>query len=252
MISESSVFVYIGLFWYSCSSMIRTVASANLNFITISTGDNPMFGHIASEPGFLAAYTRLKPLYPDILSNSTWYSFYYPGGNIMCGDAAVQMQFIACDIYDLLKNISGFTILLSTGCSLEMMVLGDFAREWDIPLFSSTSGDTRLSNKQRFPTVISGTGAADHTSLSRAAKALLDKYQWKTVTFLCDLASQYPGLNAFFGLSCSNIKALLQANLEKYTVYTFRFDSAQPTFSVDDFLEKSKRQSRGKLVQLYN
>ena len=139
----------------------------------------------------------------------------------------------------------GFTILLSTGCSLEMMVLGDFAREWDVPLFSSTSGDTRLSNKQRFPTVIAGTGAADHTSLSLAAKTMLDTYHWKTMTFLCDVASQYPGLGAFFALSCSNIRALLQRNLGKYTIYTSCFDSAEPTFSIDHLLEKSQRQSRG-------
>ncbi|GAV06580.1 hypothetical protein RvY_16546 [Ramazzottius varieornatus] len=216
-----------------------------LNFITISTGDNPIFGHTTSEPGFLAAYNRLKPLYPEIFMNSTWHSFYYPGGNIPCADAAIQMEFIAGDIYDQMKNVSGFTILLSTGCSLETMVLGDFAREWDAPLFSSTSGDTRLANKLRFPTVLSGSGAADHTSMAFAAKALLDKYRWRTLTFLYDLGSQYPGVNAFFTLSHTNIKAMLQLNLGEYSIQTFRFDSGGPDFDADALLQKTKRQSRG-------
>ncbi|GAV06582.1 hypothetical protein RvY_16548 [Ramazzottius varieornatus] len=157
----------------------------------------------------------------------------------------MQMEFIAGDIYDLLKNVSGLTILLSTGCSLEVIVLGDFAREWNVPLFSSTSGDTRLANKERFPTVISATGGADHTSMARAAKALLDMYQWTTLTFLVDSGSQYPGLNTFFSLSYSNIKAHLQLHLGRYTIYTLRFDSGSEDKDIDELLRKTKRQSRG-------
>ena len=252
MFSRRKIVVYMGMLWYSCSSVKSSILHTNLNFITISTGDNPLFGHIASEPGFLAAYNRLKPLYPQILSNSTWHSFYYPGGKISCGDAAVQMQMIAGNIYDLLRNISGFTILLTPGCSLEMMVLGDFAREWDVPLFSSTSGDGRLGNKRRFPTVISGAGATDLISLSLAAKNLIDKYQWKTITFLCDVLSQYPGLNAFFGLACGNTRTELQANLTAYTIYTSSFDSADSALNIDSFLEKVKVQSRGIGFLLHN
>ncbi|GAV06581.1 hypothetical protein RvY_16547 [Ramazzottius varieornatus] len=230
-----------------CSGFVNCgTAPADLSFIALSTGNNPIYGHISSEPGYSAAYNRLKPLYPKVLGNSKWHSLYYPGGNILCGDAAVQMELMAGGIYDLLKTFSGFPILLSTGCSLEVLVMGDYAREWDVPLFSSTSGDIRLANKQRFPTVISGSGGSDYTSLALAVEALLDKFRWRTLTFLLDLASNYPGVSNYYPLSYANIKAALDARWGKYAIYTLRFNSGDPDymFSVDDLLHKTKTQSR--------
>ncbi|GAV02829.1 hypothetical protein RvY_13347 [Ramazzottius varieornatus] len=108
----------------------------------------------------------------------------------------------------------------------------------------SSAGDSRLANKQRYPTTLTAAGV-DHTSMPRSLLALLDCFKWRTVTTVCDALSQFPGVNAFFIVACANLRLIQSQQRTKYNFYNFDFDSK---FASDyaGFLLQAKKRSRGK------
>lgn len=101
-----------------CLSCTHALVSAiKLNIITVYTGQNPMYGYIATGPAYIAALERARVMYPEVYLNSTLYTVYYPGGLIICADGAVQMTFIAGNITDILERVSGFNVIYTAGAS---------------------------------------------------------------------------------------------------------------------------------------
>ncbi|OWA54839.1 hypothetical protein BV898_19232 [Hypsibius exemplaris] len=68
--------------------------------ITVIIGDNPIYGYYAQSPAYDMALARALRTFPHTLSQVRRLSVYKPG------------------------------------CSLEVIALGDFAREWDVPLIA--------------------------------------------------------------------------------------------------------------------
>ncbi|GAU92505.1 hypothetical protein RvY_04580-4 [Ramazzottius varieornatus] len=228
------------LTWLLCTQIL--VSPMRLNIITAYTGQNPVYGYVSTGPGAIAGLEKAAVMYPEVFRKYTLYTVYSHGGIISCADAAIQMGFLAGNITDILERNTGFTIIYTPGCSLETMALGDFAREWNLPLLSNVAGDSRISNKQRFPTVLTGAGP-DHTSMNMALLDLLDLLYWRTVTLLCDSVSQYPGPNTFFITSCANLRAQQTLRRAKLYLHNIDFDSK---FVQDfgPFLSQAKGQSR--------
>ncbi|GAV02832.1 hypothetical protein RvY_13348-2 [Ramazzottius varieornatus] len=218
------------------------VAAFKLNVITVYIGQNPLYGYLSTGPAYMTALQEAKLLYPEVYRNVTLHTVYYPGGLISCADGAVQTVLTAGSITEYLSRMTGFSVIYTGSCSTETMVLGDFARERNVPVFSSTAGDTRITNKQRYPTTVTGAGT-DHTSMPEGFFALLDLFEWRTVTTLCDALTQYPGLNAFHALACANLRLIQSKQRTKYNFYDTDFDSGL-TSDYRPFLSRAKTDSR--------
>ncbi|GAV08170.1 hypothetical protein RvY_17901 [Ramazzottius varieornatus] len=220
--------------WLLCTRM--SVSTVRLNIITVYTGQNPVYGYISTGPGAIAGLEKAAVMYPEVFRNYTLYTVYSPGGPIACADAALQMGFLAGNITDILERTTGFTIIYTPGMEFERLYL-----------IQSVARDSRINNKQRFPTVLTGAGP-DHTSMNQALLDLLDLLRWRTVTLICDAMSQYPGLNVFFTLSCANLRAQQAHNRAILTLHNLDFDS-KFVKDFEPFLLQAKRQSRSKTVR---
>ena len=95
--------------------------------IFVVIGDNPIYGFYAQVPVYDVTLTRLRKKYPMALSNATSYVVYEPG-SFMCNDATAMMPNVAGKLHTLIQSLDGLTILISPGCSYEVIALGDFAR----------------------------------------------------------------------------------------------------------------------------
>ncbi|GAV06355.1 hypothetical protein RvY_16364 [Ramazzottius varieornatus] len=209
-------------------------AFGDVNIVVIAIGDNPIYGFYAQIPMYDVTMERLQKKYPVALSNATMHVIHEPG-QIICPDAAAMMYNVAGKLHSLMHNLTGLTVIISPGCSLEVIALGDFAR------------DQALTDKRRFPTVIAY-GPPDHPSLALAGKRLLDKFAWTTVTFLCDQLTQYPALAGFYQTACRNFRQMLDSDNagNKYILYTLSFDSNNTRRTLSDLLQKSKSRCRSK------
>ncbi|XP_055347104.1 atrial natriuretic peptide receptor 1-like [Paramacrobiotus metropolitanus] len=218
--------------------------SSSLNIIIVSIGDNPLYGYYAALPYFDVALQMVAEAYPALFVNYTRQVFHKPGLPD-CGDAASAMYAVTGEIYDLLQNIQGFPLMMSSGCSLEMMTLGDFAREVNVPLLMSTGVDARLAIKKRYPTVLSF-APTSLGSQAPATVAFLKYYNWRTVTVFCDDITLYPPISAFLGIYCRSLKPLLSGN-SGYEFYLESYDSrSNPDYEVR--LQRAKSQSRVMII----
>ncbi|XP_055333876.1 atrial natriuretic peptide receptor 1-like [Paramacrobiotus metropolitanus] len=218
-----------------------------LNIILVAVGQTPAYGYTTTIPVYFVAFDRLRQRYPHVFANISTHSLYLPG-SFTCAAAADVMIPLAGKVGQILAELNGVTVILTPACSAEMMVLGDFAREWNVLTMSSTAGDQALANKVRYPTVVT-CAPPDHPSISLAAQMFLQRYKWQTVAFFCDDLNQYPGLGSFFYLSCRNVKKLLETRLGQFSIYMYSFDT--PAFS--DFPSiLTDVQSRSRVVIIFS
>ncbi|XP_055357694.1 atrial natriuretic peptide receptor 1-like [Paramacrobiotus metropolitanus] len=227
-------------------TMFYMVHGFNVNLVTVIIGNNPIYGFYAQQPAYDIAYTELKKQYPLVFERYNLIRhLIYENGSYICDNAEAKMFTVAGELDRLIRELDGFTILLSPGCSKEVVALGDFAREWNVPLMATIAGDKSLTNKQRFPTVLAY-GPPDHPSLALANKKLLDTFSWKTLTFFCDTLSQYPGLNGFYAVACVNFKDALE--VDSYNILKTTFDSVSNRTHYGSMLREAKSRSRVILV----
>ncbi|OWA54608.1 hypothetical protein BV898_19007 [Hypsibius exemplaris] len=128
----------IGLGAFLILILLRSGFSKAVHVITVMIGDNPSVSYVAQSPGYDVAFSRAVELFPDALRNVTRQTVYRPGA-FSCSEAAEIMPFVAVEISSILdEHRFDFNILISSGCSLEVMTLGDFAREWNVPLLATS------------------------------------------------------------------------------------------------------------------
>ncbi|XP_055353980.1 atrial natriuretic peptide receptor 3-like [Paramacrobiotus metropolitanus] len=218
-----------------------------LNVILVAIGQNPAYGYATTLPVYYVALDHLRPQFPNVLNNISIHTVYLPGA-FTCAAAADAMIPLAGEIQQILIRLTGLTVIMTPGCSAEVMVLGDFAREWNVLFLSSTAGDQALANKARYPTVVT-CAPPDHPAISLAAQTFLQRYKWQTVAFFCDDLSEYPGLGTFFYLSCRNVKRLMETQLGRFNIYMYPFDT--PNFT--DFTGiLTSVQSRARVVIIFS
>ncbi|OWA54920.1 hypothetical protein BV898_19309 [Hypsibius exemplaris] len=156
-----------------------------VSIISVIIGDNPGYGYFAQSPAYDVALARALRTFPTSLSQVRRLSVYKPG-IYSCPEAAALMPILAMEVDQLIRNNPGdFTVLITPGCSLEVIALGDFAREWDVPLMAVLAMDLSLTNTQRFPTVVTFP-SSDQLSLVQATLALFERYSWSIVSLLCE------------------------------------------------------------------
>ncbi|XP_055347158.1 atrial natriuretic peptide receptor 1-like [Paramacrobiotus metropolitanus] len=213
----------------------------SLNFVQVIIGDNLLYGYYAAGPFNDVAFDAMTKLYPNVFANATRKVFYKP--NIpSCNDAGDYMFGVTGEIYDVISKISGFTILLSSGCSLELMPLGDFAREVNLPLMASTSADLMFANAKRFPTIITF-GPLGQGSHSSAARAFVKQYGWRTVTLFCDNYSKFTSAASSLGITCRAFKTTFGSAAE-FDLYSEVFDSTLADPHYDAMLLRARQNSR--------
>ncbi|XP_055331094.1 atrial natriuretic peptide receptor 1-like [Paramacrobiotus metropolitanus] len=221
-------------------------ATTNITIITVIIGQNPMYGYYSSGPVFEVAFDTVLQAYPQLAPNIHRHMIYSDKGIVGCGDTGDMMPAMAGEVVRIVSQTKGFTLLLSPGCSLEMITLGDFARELDVPLLTSTSADQALSNRKRYPTLTTFSSAGQG-QCSRAIREFLRKFAWTTVTVLCDDLSLFPSAATMYIVACRGFKSVLTEFPGEFQMFYEQFDSRNnPNFKT--ILTRAKSQSRVLLV----
>ncbi|OQV23370.1 hypothetical protein BV898_02816 [Hypsibius exemplaris] len=152
-------------------------------------------------------------------------------GNRNPGDFGDAMQlnisnFLADYYYHQRHSTESYTIFLPT--------------EWNLPLIASAGQFSRLRDKKRFPTLdcLLPSVLTEHT---KVFLALMQRYKWHTVTFICDPASSQDNI---FRDACKEFPAVLNSlGNATYQVYDFGTKLAQEDSRMQALL-RAKQQSR--------
>lgn len=110
--------------------------------------------------------------------------------------------------------------------------------------------DQQLTNTQRFPTFISFT-TTDITSTVRAVISLLEKFDWHTLTLLCDTLKDLPAVKGFYMITCQTFVAVLNRQKRSYTTNLHYYNSSNVTRSENisniygNILVRAGNESRG-------
>ena len=114
------------LFVFLVGNTLRTSA-LKVNVVILILGEDVSFGYYATAPMYDVAFERAAVLYPELFANTTKHVLYQK--NVKdCASAAANMIDLAGRLFDFVQDKDGITVLLSPGCSLEVVVLADFAR----------------------------------------------------------------------------------------------------------------------------
>ncbi|OQV12341.1 hypothetical protein BV898_13369 [Hypsibius exemplaris] len=210
-------------------------------------GDNPSLGYFVQSPAYDVAFSRAVGLYPDALRNITRQTVYKPGV-FSCSEAAEIIPFVAVQISNILdEHRFDFNVLISPGCSLEVMTLGDFAREWNVPLLATIAIDESLTNAQRYPTVVTFP-SSDQITLVRAIMFLLDRFSWTTVSLICgDQNLNVSDVGVYYLAACRGIFTVLGGQKDKYNLHVQHFDPKVKEGDLDAYssvLRNAATQSR--------
>ncbi|XP_055330965.1 atrial natriuretic peptide receptor 1-like [Paramacrobiotus metropolitanus] len=199
-----------------------------LHLITVLNGDNRLFGYYAVGPLYDVAFRQIITDYPYVFSHVhvVHTNAIHEPGMFNCPEGAANILTTTEKIYAVIQQYPHyFTVIFFPGCSLEVLALGDFAREWDVTLIAALAGDQALANKQRYPTVVTFP-APDHVTMPAGFELFAETYKWRTITFLCDGLSQFQAMSTFYFISCSNIKRKLEASTRvQYQINKLEFDS---------------------------
>ncbi|GAV06383.1 hypothetical protein RvY_16391-1 [Ramazzottius varieornatus] len=106
--------------------------------------------------------------------------------------------------------------------------------------FTSTGGDSKLTNRKRYPTMTITSPLAGADVLA-AIPAFLQKFNWRTLSLMCDFMSQSPGLSNFYFTRCNEIRRYLIAH--HYDHFYLQFDSTKERASTG-YLEELRNRSR--------
>ncbi|OWA54837.1 hypothetical protein BV898_19231 [Hypsibius exemplaris] len=158
------------------------------------------------------------------------------------------MPFVAVQIFNILdEHRFDFNVLISPGCNLEVMTLGDFAREWNVPLLATIAFDQSLTNAQRYPTVVAFP-SSDQMTLIRAIMFLLDRFSWTTISLICeDQNLQVPDGGVYYFTACRGFRTVLGGQKNKYNLNVQQFDSRVKEGDLDAYssvLRNAATQSR--------
>ncbi|OQV12338.1 hypothetical protein BV898_13366 [Hypsibius exemplaris] len=196
-----------------------------VSIVTVIVGDNPVYGYFIQSPDYDVALARALRTFPTTLSQVKRLSVYKPG-TYSCPEAAALMPILAMEVDQLIRdNPRDFTVLITPGCSLEVIALGDFAREWDVPLMAVIAIDLSLTDTQRFPTVLTFP-SSDQSSLVRATLALFERYSWSTVSLLCgDVNPSGADNTLFYATTCSGFINALEQSSQIDALNVFHFDA---------------------------
>ncbi|GAV00432.1 hypothetical protein RvY_11279 [Ramazzottius varieornatus] len=197
---------FANIFW--CMS------SLNVQVIILILGEDVNFGYYATAPMYDVAFERASARYPHLLANTSRHVLYQR--NVKdCGEAAANMISLAGSLIDFVQDHAGLTVLLAPGCSLEMMVLADFAR---------------------------GRGAQ-----VPALKVFLEKYSLTTATVLCENPLNYLYAQGYLGMICRTIKSQLSTS-NRFVISYEEIDSVRKPH-YEAALTRAKQRSRVIIIE---
>ncbi|OQV19031.1 Atrial natriuretic peptide receptor 1 [Hypsibius exemplaris] len=210
--------------------------------VSVHIGNNPLYGYFVAHPVYVVAIEQIKKMYPDILGGINYTNIYLPGYDL-CQDGGDNAAPFFTDFYykhpEVFDTSRLFPVLFSPECTNQVLVLADLAREFDLPLFTSVAGDSRLISRERYPTTSALASLARADTL-QVIQALFKKFHWQTIALLCDKLSQYPGLNFYTG-QCGDFRQLFKE--VGYTWYDQPFNTAVAR-NFTNLLNATKQRSR--------
>ncbi|XP_055346941.1 atrial natriuretic peptide receptor 1-like [Paramacrobiotus metropolitanus] len=209
--------------------LLRTpwAMTADVILISVHIGNNPLYGYFAAAPVYNVAVKHIKQIYPTTLSSLRHIPLFLPGYDL-CADGGDRMNEFVTAFYfthpEIFKNKSVYPVFGSPECTNQALALADLSREFDLPLFTSVAGDSRLTNRKRYPTTSAIAPLAGPDVLG-CVDALLKRFNWKTLGLICDSMSHLPGLANFFYARCVDLRKFLTN--QKYNWYNKEYDSAK-------------------------
>ncbi|OQV19036.1 Guanylate cyclase 32E [Hypsibius exemplaris] len=230
------------ILWFNCF-FPNSDASTNVMILSVHVGANPLYGYYAAAPVYRVAVRHIRQRWPTSLSNLTHTAIYMPGYDLCPDGGDHTAEFFAGYYYEHWRRLTApetYLVLASPECTNQALVLADFARDLDLPLFISVAGSTQLTNRKRYPTT-SPQAALSGNDVLQSLEALLNRFSWRTLSLICDPMTQAPGLANFFYARCGDLQKFF---IKKgYTWYNKEFNSAtERNFS--DYLSATKDRSR--------
>ncbi|GAV06382.1 hypothetical protein RvY_16391-2, partial [Ramazzottius varieornatus] len=210
------VFSYICMF-----CVVFAIGFKQVILLTVHVGANPTYGFYAAAPVYTVAIGVIRKQYPKILGNITHLPIYLPGYDL-CQDGGDHVGEFFADFYlrrFAVVDRKDIYIFLASA-----LALGDLSRELDLPFLVSTGGDSKLTNRKRYPTMTITSPLAGADVLA-AIPAFLQKFNWRTLSLMCDFMSQSPGLSNFYFTRCNEIRRYLIAH--HYDHFYLQFDSTK-------------------------
>ncbi|XP_055347731.1 atrial natriuretic peptide receptor 1-like [Paramacrobiotus metropolitanus] len=234
------------IFFLYCS--MQGGHTTHVSIITVIIGQNPMYGIYSTGPAYDIAFEEMKRKYAYMVPSLSFHRIYKPRpvNATGCVDTGDLMPEVAGEIVEILNRQKGFAMIFSPGCSLEQITLGDFARELDVPLLTSTSADNALTNRKRYPTLIVFSPVGQGLT-SRALREFLLKFNWRIITVYCDALTLLPSIATMFTIACRGFKSVLTQVAGEFEYDYQDFDSR---YAVDyeKMLLRAKAQSRVILI----
>ncbi|OWA54784.1 hypothetical protein BV898_19178 [Hypsibius exemplaris] len=237
----------IGLRALLILAVLRTGFSKAVHVITVIVGDNPLLSYVTQSPSYDVAFSRAVGLFPSALQNVTRQTVYRPGA-FSCLEAAEIMPFVAVQISNILdEHRFDFNVLISSGCSFEVMTLGDYAREWNVPLLATIAIDQSLTNAQRYPTVVAFP-SSDQVTMIQAIMSLLDRFSWTTISLICmDQNRKVSDGGLYYFTACRGFLTVLGGQNDKYNLNVQHLDPKVKEGDLDAYsgvLRNAATQSR--------
>ncbi|XP_055327364.1 atrial natriuretic peptide receptor 1-like [Paramacrobiotus metropolitanus] len=228
-----------------CASL-STIAMGNglIHVVSIVLGGNPAYEYKLSVPTYKLAFQAAH----NILGNFSFkeINIFERGISKSCDDEENLAFSKITQIYQLIYQLDGPIVMQTTGCTNVALLLGNFARELNIPMLISTAGDPAFLDKKRFPNTLNF-GPADHRSLADGAKQFFRTYQWSTIMLLC--GTQYTSAKPFDVSTCSTLYNVLTTGneVERFVVYRASFN---PEIQTDYTYHLSQSKSRARIIVL--
>ncbi|OQV19035.1 putative Retinal guanylyl cyclase 2 [Hypsibius exemplaris] len=237
----SHVFWKLFISWFNL--LIGIANATNVTLLTVHVGANPLYGYYAAAPVYRVAVRHIRQRWPASLGNLTHTAIYLPGYDICPDGGDHTAEFFAGYYYEHLESLTApgnYLVLASPECSNQALILADFARDLDLPLFISVAGSPLLTSRKRYPTT-SPQAALSGTDVLQSLELLLNRFAWRTLSLICDAMTKEPGLGNFFYSRCSELKKFFSS--KGYTWYNILFDtSTQRNFA--ECLSTTKNESR--------
>ncbi|OQV13991.1 Atrial natriuretic peptide receptor 1 [Hypsibius exemplaris] len=206
------------------------ILSARINLITVFF-DDPITGYTAISPVYDVAVDNMKANFPAFSGSVFRYSVFNATGDQESREAVLYETVL--ELYRVLNALDDgdFTTILSPGRNQDVLLLGDFAREQNIPLLASTATDQAFLDRARFPTTFSlaPSGPFVYTSL---LKAYFGQYSWRFVSLLCDSSPKFLSSTPMNAEACNDITRHLGDAPTRLLPVSFNSDSTDNYASV--------------------
>ncbi|XP_055335952.1 atrial natriuretic peptide receptor 1-like [Paramacrobiotus metropolitanus] len=211
------------LYFCFALSIANLTEAFNVTFLTCMSYSSLAYSYNYYGPAVDIAIEQLSKLYPRFTFHKRNLS---PTWMKTCADMDANVVNLVS--YYIMKDPVGsamwddmthLNIFIGNACSGSLVLLGDVARELNMPLISSGGSDDILNNIKRFPTLLRLL-TYHQKDLTEVLLQFLRRYKYKDISLFCDTN---PALENFEQLACDGFEAGMQT-IPSSNIVSYRFN----------------------------